>query len=131
MKLHAPFKISARLGPSLQIGDSWITLMGVKPDPSGRERATFAIDTPDFEHVDSDLQSGIGGFRSMVEVFESYLAFLEAAAEAYGYGPKSENYNLFPPNVTEWAHAHNNDLSMARSDICDENGNVLEDLITL
>jgi hypothetical protein len=131
MKLHAPFKISARLGPALKIGDSWLTLLTIKLGSSGRERATFAIDTPDFEYVDSELQSGVGGFTSMVEAFETYLGFLEASAEACFYGPKSENYDLFPPNVTEWAHAHSNDLSMARSDICDENGNVLEDLITL
>lgn len=131
MKLHAPFQISARLGPALKIGDGWLTLLTIKPDPSGRERATFALDTPDFEHVDSELLSGMGGFTSIVEVFETYLSFLEAAAEAYWYGPKSDNYTLFPVHVTEWAYGNNAELSMARSELCDENGNVLEDLITL
>ena len=129
MILNQPCKISARLGPALRIGDGWLTLLTVKPDNDGRERATFALDTPEFEHIDSELRSGVGGFRSLVEAFEVYLCFMEAAADAYRYGPGSDNYDIFPEHVMQWAAERADELAMARSQLQDENGRTLDDLI--
>lgn len=128
MILHEPFKISARLGPALQIGDGWLTLLTIKQDDD-RQHAAFVLDTPEFVHVDQGLQSGYGGFRGLVAPFESFLGFMEAAAEAYSYGPDSDCYAIFPLHVMEWAHENSNEISMLGAVLRTEDGDVNESLI--
>lgn len=139
MTLYPPFFISARLAPALRVGDATLSLLDVKLNQRGgcdvpRALATFALDFPDgtsFE--DANLRSGCGGFQSIVEIFETFLSFLEAAVESYNFeqrnpGETGENTRLFPRRIVKWA-ANQPYLKDARCDLCDEDGNVRAELI--
>jgi hypothetical protein len=136
--MYPPFFISGRLAPALKVGDATLSLLGTKrskPETgferwTPRSRATFALDFPDgTSFKDDSMQSGMGGFHSTVEIFETYLSFLEAAAESYKYhGMEGENSNLFPRHIVEWA-ADQPYLEDARCDLCDEDGNARTELI--
>lgn len=124
MVLHSPFIISSALAPGLQIGGATLSLLSTEEVHRGgffRACAKFELYTPDFIHVDEDLGSGVGGFHSTVEIFETYLSFLEAAAESHRYG--GENSDLFPKHVVAWAADHIDDIAAVRMSICDEDGN--------
>lgn len=94
MILHPPFAISARLLPSLKIGEAWLSW----------DDGEFVLDTPDFEYVIDDFHPGCGG--GIPDYFEAILGFMEAAAESRQYrernGRPGENEDLFPPHVVDW-----------------------------
>lgn len=131
--LKPPFIIGSTLSPALKIGDSTIHLTDVQVAEEGRDRATFLIVTPEFEYVDDQLRSGVGGFISTVAAFDAFLSFLEAAAEAEEYevwtGMKSDNSDLFPPHVTEWALLNKDEIGLVHSEICNEDGSTNDSLI--
>ena len=138
MILHEPFIIGPNLRPALKVGNGTLSLASMswveEPSPVLGKRMAFGfyLDTPDFEYFDARVQSGCGGC-DLVEAFETFLCFLEAAVDSYNYeqwyaGYKGENTDLFPSYVVEWAAAQTY-LEEARSNICDEDGNVLHHLI--
>lgn len=133
MKLHSPFIIGSTLSPALKIGDSTLHLTDVQVAEEGRDRATFLLVTPEFEYEDDQLRSGVGGFISTVAAFDAFLSFLEAAAEAEEYevrtGQKSDNSNLFPAHVAEWALLNKDEIEAVRSEITNEDGSPNEALI--
>lgn len=138
MKMYPPFFISARLAPAIKVGDATLSLIDTKrskPETgfemwTPRSRATFALDFPDGTSFEDDsMQSGMGGFHSTVEIFETYLSFLDAAAESYKYdGMEGENSKLFPKHIVEWA-AEQGDLECLRCDLRDASGAVRTELI--
>jgi len=134
MKLHEPFIITPRLLPGLKIGDAVLSLdtdMSISED--NRDVATFYLDAKDFSYSDSNLQSGVCGFASLVEVFETMISFMEAAGEAVRFNMssahESDNSDLFPPNVMDWCYENADELSWISCEIHDENGYVLNNLI--
>lgn len=130
MILHAPFIISSALAPGLRIGEvATLSLLDTEVTTDNRDRARFELYFDDGRepYVDDKLRSGVGGFRSTVDAFESFLAFLEAAAESYKYD--GDNTDLFPPHIVEWAADHSDDICDARCSICDEDGNPNNSLI--
>lgn len=133
MKLKSPFIITSTLSPGLKIGDSTLHLTDVQVAEDGRDRATFLLVTPEFEYVDDQMRSGIGGFISTVATFDAFLSFLEAAAEAEEYevrtGVKSDNSGLFPPHIMEWALLNKDEISTVHSEICNEDGSTNDSLI--
>lgn len=134
MRLHTPFKISARLAPALQIGKSWLSLEGIAYDKENRDRATFVIDFEDgTSYTDKELRSGAGGFKSSVEAFHAFLDFLSAAADAAWYqhstGRESENADIFPEHVMEWCYQHSDEISIMLMSITDENQETRHHLI--
>lgn len=133
MKLRSPFMIGSTLSPALKIGDSTLHLIGTEVSKENRDRATFLLVTPEFEYEDGQLYSGSGGFRSTVEAFDAFLSFLEAAAEAEEYavrtGVESDNSELFPPHVMEWALLHKDEIEMVHCEITNEDGSTNESLI--
>ena len=50
-------------------------------------------------------------------IMASLLGFLGAAAEAYRYGPSSENFDLFSPAAMEWAYMNSEELFMAEYEL--------------
>jgi hypothetical protein len=62
----------------------------------------------------SDLRSGAGDPVDPRKAMANLVGFLGAAAEAYRagmHGQASENSGLFPPDVAEWAHQHDDELA--------------------
>jgi hypothetical protein len=134
MKLRNPFIIGSTLSPALKIGDSVLHLLDASEvTEDNRDRAKFLLVTPGFEYGDDQLRSGVGGFRGTVEIFDVFLSFLEAAAEAEEYevrtGMKLDNSDLFPPHVTEWALLNKDEMSLVHSEICNEDGSTNDSLI--
>lgn len=131
MKLHSPFLISARLLPAVKVGDAYISIEIAGSTSSGRTRYQYYIDTPTFEHTDTDLKSGCQG-GSLESGMESLLAFLEAAAESYRYrgcvytGDPDDNSSLFPQQVTEWAYQHSDKIGMLRLEIEESETDLIE-----
>lgn len=115
MTLHSPFLISPRLMPALQIGGAWVQI-----EPTGRTGDygkgvwRITLDLPDGTfYLSEDLQ-GHGGLQ---EMFETCLSFLGAAAEAWQYGPDSDNYDMFPPAIMEWAAQESDEIGMLQCEI--------------
>lgn len=139
MILHKPFIIGCRLYPALKLGDGFLSLVSASWDTETasvlgtRMQFGFYLDTPEFEYFDDNLQSGCGGY-GLVEAFENFLGFMEAAIESYDYelrypGRGGENTTLFPRHVVEWAYDNRWAVEEARSSICDEDGNTIPHLI--
>lgn len=120
MILHPPFQISSRLLPSLQIGNGTVSLKYERDNREGRMVFRWFIDIPEGEFSEADLKSGVGG-ASLQDMFGSLLSFLGAAAEAYDYtmrtGRESENEDLFPKPVMEWAYQNSDEITMILDDI--------------
>lgn len=140
MIIHAPFIIGPRLLPALRLGNGLLSLASASWDAETasalgtRMQFGFYLDTPEFEYFDDSLQSGCGGCR-MVQAFETFLSFLEAAIESYDYevrcpGRKGENTDLFPRHVVEWAYDNRWAVEEARFSICDEEGFPFDNLIS-
>lgn len=135
MILHPPFFISARLAPAIRIGNATLSLVGTAPgtgEHQGRLQAHFVLDTLEFEYEEKKLYSGVGGVRSTVELFETFLGFMEACADGMGHRhgeEKGENADLFPLHVAEWCADYSDVISMARLDITVEGGESRYDLI--
>lgn len=116
MKLSHPFMISSRLMAAVQCGEATISLgYSRRAGSEGRTRYEWYIDAPGIEAHGDDLQSGCQG-GSIREGMESLLSFLSACGEALNYsdrtGHESENADLFPRDVAEWAAANSDELSM-------------------
>ena len=130
MILHPPFLISARLCPALMIGTATLSLISTGQE-RGRGKATFSIDAQGGQTLleESSVYSGVGGFSSYVDAFESFLSFLAAFAEACQHGEDGENATLFPVHLREWARENADDIGSAQCDLMDEEGNLMNNLI--
>lgn len=122
MQLTSPIIITARLMPGVKVGDSFISIgYSKRPTTEGRPyRFQCFIDTPEFEYDDHELQSGRFSSGGLQDGLVSLLSFLGAAAESYRYemsGRKSDNSDLFPPHVMEWAYQHSSEIDMLRCEI--------------
>lgn len=131
MILKEPFIITSRLCPGVKLAGATISLLEVKYGE--RDSATFAIDFNDGakSHIDSDLRSGMQGFRNTPEIFESYLGFLGAAAESIQYGDRNgepgDNADLFPPRVSRWAADNSDEIDMLRAWIEEEGVSLIKE----
>lgn len=134
MLLKTPFIIGPRLLPALPLADGLLSLESTSRAEEGRVLAHFILDRPGQPaYRDSNLRSGMGGFRSTVEPFEAMLAFMEAAIddlrhEMYSGRPSGEK-PLFPGEIAEWLYENSDAVEMARCDLCDETGAVRHNLI--
>jgi len=121
MEIREPFAISPRLLPGIKIADAWVSLTYSKrAGEEHRTRFQWYIDLPSGEYSDDDLQSG-NCASSLQKEFGTLLAFLDAAGEAYDYftkhGRSTENIDLFPPQVCEWAAQNRDEIGMLRLEI--------------
>lgn len=95
MILRAPFMISSRLLPAVEVGQGTEQIT-VSLSPSG-----FILDGPFGEHKVTGLRLS-PLCKSVESAFETLLSFMTAAAESFRYrGMDGENSDLFPAEVTE------------------------------
>lgn len=132
MTLHEPFQITPRLLPGLKIGSAWVSLEHVGYTHDGRDRYRWYVDLPqdetgDREYSESDLRSGVQG-ATYQQMFGTLLVFLSACAEGRRYqdgtGRMSENADLFPDEVGQWAEEHSDEIDSLLYTI-EEGGEVL------
>ncbi len=106
----------------LTIGDASIALVRCPSRTSdNRDRFAYTITLPDGStHSGDDLRSGCGG-SDVFEAAGNLLAFLSACGEGYSCemrtGRKSDNRDLFPENVAEWAYCNSDEIDMLRAEI--------------
>lgn len=114
MLLHSPVEITSRLLPGVRFGGASISIE-YAGHSEGRQSYRWYIDLEGQEFTGDDLASGVGG-GSLQSGLESLLTFLSACGEAMAYsdhsGHESENCDLFPRDVAEWAQANRDELSM-------------------
>ena len=86
----------------------------------GRTRYKYYLDGPGLEISGSDLKSGVGG-GTLAQGMATLCNFLSAFAEALSYqertGRESDNADLFPAEVAEFARLFSDELSMAETEI--------------
>ena len=133
MIIHPPCCITARLMAGIQVGDGTISIeYGKSVDRHGRHNYHYCIDFPDGEnHPYLELHEGedLSGFGGLQEGLRSLLSFLSAAADAYWYemsGRESDNGDLFPPAVMEWAYRNSDAIEMAEMEL-EETPNLIEE----
>lgn len=124
MRLRAPLFISARLMAAVKVGDGGGTLhiAPVRRDGEGRVVWRYVIEDGDHVVLDegADLRSGVGDGVDARKGMANLVGFLGAAAEAYRVemnGQASENAGLFPPDVSEWAYMHDDELASLGLDL--------------
>jgi len=130
MQLHSPICITARLLPGIQVGNGFISIeYSKRPGDSGRTRFQYHIDLNGSEYSADDIQSGCQG-GDLQSGLSSLLSFLAAAAEACYYeqstGRESENADLFPSDIVQWASENSDELSILACEI-EESESVLID----
>lgn len=129
MTLHPPFFIGSTLSPALRIGEATLHLMSVKFEPaSGRNVCHFFLEGPTIRYNDHEMRTGVGSRWGTVELFETFVGFMSAAAEADG-NSGSDNLDLFPPHVMAWCADNRGEIESASCYLLDENGNVNHQLI--
>ena len=111
MILRAPFMISSRLLPAVEVGQGSEQIT-VSLSPSG-----FILDGPFGEHKVTGLRLS-PLCKSVESAFETLLSFMTAAAESFRYrGMDGENSDLFPAEVTEALFQVSTELECVWADI--------------
>ncbi len=120
VSVSAPLFISSRLMAALAVeGDTGgiINLEHTGTNGEGRQTYRWLIETHD--HVElgqgDDLSSGVGDEPNFTSMMATLLSFLGAGAESYRYtmdGHTSDNADLFPPAVMEWAYINDDALGV-------------------
>ena len=126
MQLQSPVLITSRLLPGVRVGGGTISITySDREGEGGRTRYRWFVDLDNgSEFTGDDLQSGCQG-GSLQEGLVSLLSFLGAFAEAQRY-PDSENADLFPSGLAEWATANSDEISMLESEIEETVGLIAE-----
>lgn len=129
LELHKPFIITPRILAGLKIGkDSYISIAYGHTNGEGRMCYSIWIDIGEKEFYVDDLKSGCRG-SDLQEGMTSLLSFLGAAADAYRYemgGRKSDNSDLFVPEVVEWAYQNSDEISMLAYEISESPALIVE-----
>jgi hypothetical protein len=116
--LRPPLFISSRLMAAIRVGDHGATIH-VEPvghTPDGRIAWRYIVEDNAGQVLDdaTDLHSGIGDQIDSRRTLATLLSFLSAAAESYRHtmtGPSSDNADMFPPDLMEWAYEHDDELA--------------------
>ena len=130
MIINPPCTITARLMAGLRIGEnSFISIYRHGVSDDGRTIYGYYIDRPEGEYQAADLKSGVGG-GSLQGGLASLLCFLSASMEGYEYeqrtGRKSDNADLFPNDVLEWALQNRYELEAYQNDLEELEGVIVE-----
>ncbi len=126
MKLSAPFIISPRLLPALQVGNATLSLE-FGGFVGHRSVYRWFVDILDVGEFEGDDLEGVQGTQ---HTFAALLDFLSACGEGLRYkestGRESENGDLFPRPVAEWARQHCDELGLLAANL-EETPNLIEE----
>jgi hypothetical protein len=124
MRLTPPLFISPRLMAAVKVGDGAGTLhiSPVRRDGEDRVVWRYVIEDGDHTVLDeaADIRSGSGDPVDPRKAMATLVGFIGAAADAYRVGMRgqaSENADLFPPDVMEWAYMHDDELASLGLDL--------------
>jgi hypothetical protein len=118
--------ISSRLMAAVRVGDSGATIH-IEPtgrDDDGRVVWRYLIEDSGGYVLDdaTDIRSGVGDPIDSRKTMTTLLGFLGAAADSYRHtmtGGRSDHTDMFPPEVTEWAYEHGEELTALAFDLED------------
>ena len=130
MIINSPCIITARLLPGVRMDDAFISIEYGGWHQNGRQWYRVFIDTPDFEHIDTTVSSGVGG-GTLQQGLRSFFSFAAACGESMNYeartGRKGDNADLFnDQQMREWCAAHEDELSMLSIEL-EETPNLIEE----
>lgn len=129
MELLSPVRITPRLLPGVSVGGAWVSIEYAGATGDNRQRYRWFIDLDGAEYHGDDLASGVGG-GSLQEGLSSLLSFLGAFAEAHQYsestGRTSDNEELFPAGLADWAVENSDELAMAGIELEETDGLIRE-----
>lgn len=123
LTLHPPLEIGPRLMPAASIAPGTDHAGRVSIDPGSWE---YYIDLPDGTTVHGDdfrpaFFVGMEPDDMVRAAMGSLLSFLGAFAEAIEYefrtGRPSENRDLFPRNLREWAYLNSDEIGLLSYDL--------------
>lgn len=122
MKITRPCYITSRLMAGIDVGNGTLSVEYGKQGPYGRHNYNYAIDVdpPLPNHPCGYENDDLEGLGNLQDGLTSLLSFLNAAAEAYRYtmtSRTSENEDLFPPEIMEWAYVNQNEIEAALWDL--------------
>ncbi len=127
MQIKQPLGITSRLLPGVEIGGATISIEYAHVMLDRRQAYRWFIDLPngDKEFQSEDLCSGVGG-GTLQEGLESLLSFLGAFADAIEFqnrtGEESENADLFPAGLVQWAIENADEFSVLECQLQEEPG---------
>ena len=122
MLLRSPVMITARLMPGVKIGDAFVSIgYAGRKDHRGANVFRWFVDLGDQEFSGDDLSGHVG----LQGGLEDLLCFLGAFAEAQGY-PDSENRDMFPEGLAEWAQQNSDEIGMMQIEL-EETPNLIEE----
>jgi hypothetical protein len=107
MILHHPCIITPRLMAGLHLGGAFISIEPDAPADRGRVAFRYAIDLDGQSYEAADLTAVRPDLQ---QALASLLNFLYAAGEAHR-SPGSDNRDLFPEWVAEWARLNMDELA--------------------
>lgn len=129
MEIHSPLCITSRLLPGVRIGEATISIEYGGIAPNFRQRYRWWIDLSDNggEFKGNELSAMEGS--TLQEGLESLLGFLSAFAKAIAYqersGRESENADLFPAGLADWATANADELSVLECELQEHPGELI------
>lgn len=122
MELTAPFIITPRLLPGIKIGETILSFENWGNGPDGRIKWRVFFDPSGEDKKLLKKTVMVDGFAShrwigqdnlfLLEQAKGLCSFLGAFVEASRYGPKSDNWDLFPDSLREWALHYSEEISM-------------------
>lgn len=117
-EVPSPMFISSRLMAAIKIGDHSVCHIEAAGPAGYEDRITYKWL---IEHEGVVLGEAADitcvGDVDYRQAMSTLLTFLEAAAEAVAYGPDSDNIDLFPETVMEWAAENDTDIQVAHLDL--------------
>lgn len=121
MIIHSPLCITPRLLPGVKIGEGWVSIEYDGWTNDGRRQYQYHVDIPGYSHSNNALSSGIVLNASLQSGLESLLTFLGAFAESVQYsertGRESENGDMFPSELREWATENSDEFTMIQLEL--------------
>lgn len=117
-----PYTVFAEL-PDGSVIQVWHIRNEWQPDElSRRQRYGYVIVSAGndgahgWRYEGDDICIGCGAGIDVMDAARTLASFLSASAEAYQYGPDSDNRDLFPSHVMGWAYMNSGDIAMLSLD---------------